>query len=212
MNFVFLLSWVGNTIFLKQTFLVCPYLPQKAHNIEVVIWLELALLILEILTKILLANCLSYYATRDFILFFGMGRMGFMSKTCDLILLYWSFKPLKNCIAWPSHFLWLMMEPTKQEHFTEHVHIALGLKLSNSSQISLSLVKYSVTDKFPRFKEATSSWRSEILDKSPWKYMVFKSFQISKETSIHIILCWIGRETKCNNHETTILLHMYQGE
>ena len=58
----------------------------------------------------LFANCLSCCEMRE--IFFGIGGMDSMSKTRDLIL----FKPLKNCIKWSSHFLWLIIELTKQEH------------------------------------------------------------------------------------------------
>jgi len=54
-------------------------------------------------------------------------------------------------MARSSHLLWLIIEAkaTKQEHFVLHMHIGLGLKFSNSSEIIPSLVKYSVTNNSP---------------------------------------------------------------
>jgi len=40
-----------------------------------------------------------------------------------------------------------VIEWTEQEYFTKHVHMGLGLKLSNSSQMTLNFVKYSITNK-----------------------------------------------------------------
>jgi len=71
---------------LKQTFSVCPCSPQKVHRVEKGVLMEFAQLILEIVTKMLLANCLSCWVTRE--KKFGIGGMSSMSKTCDLILLY----------------------------------------------------------------------------------------------------------------------------
>ena len=66
--------------------------------------------------------------------------------------------------------------------------------------------------KIALFKEATSNCKSKMRDKSPWEYLVFKSFQISRATSIQVILCLMGRETKWINQETTMLLQRNQAE
>jgi len=56
--------------------------------------------------------------------------------------------------------------------------------------------------------EPISCIKSKILERSPKEYRNFKSFQIS--CILAIMLYLISGETKWTNHETTMLLHLFQ--
>jgi len=76
---------------------------------------------------------------------------------------YIGHNSLKNCIAWSSVFLCEIRVTIPHEHLTKQLQIGSSLKLSNSSQLILNLVKNSVTVESPCFGEETSICNSGIL-------------------------------------------------
>ena len=126
------------------------------------------------------------------------------------MLAYCSFKPRKNCMARSSSFLCAMMVKAEQEHLTLQVQTESSLKFSISSQITCSRVKYSVTESAPCFSVEASCWRSEILRRSPYEYLDFRSRHISSALSIQSMLCLMEVATEWTIQDTTILLHRRQ--
>ena len=76
-------------------------------------------------------SCHSCWATYEKI--FGMVGMGSMSNTCDLMLLYCSFKPRRNCIARSSNLRCTMVVRTEHVHLMVQEQVGSGLKFSISS-------------------------------------------------------------------------------
>lgn len=96
-----------------------------------------------------------------------------------------------------------------QVHLVAQTQKEYGLLLSNSSHITRNFVKYYVMEESPCLIATNSRCKSKILGKSPCKYHDFKFFQMSTASSSHKMLCLIEVDTKCTNHETTILLHFF---
>ena len=113
---------------------------------------------------------------------FVIGDICSISITWDLTLSYWSLSPWRNCIAWSSCFLLMMMEGILQVHLAWQVQIGSNKKLSRSSRMMCNSMKYLVTERSPWLKEVMSIYKYEMYERSPWEYCALRS-------SIYQLLC-----------------------
>ena len=132
-----------------------------------------------------------------------------MSNTWDRMLLYCSFNPRKNCMAWSSSLRCAMVVRIEQVHLMVQEQVGSGLKFSISYHMMRNFVKYFVTERVPCFIDDASCWRSEILKRSPYEYRDFRSLQISSTLSIHRMLCLMEIDTEWTIQDTTMLLQRH---
>jgi len=92
----------------------------------------------------------------------GYGRYWIHQQNMRLYIRIRLLRPFRNCIAWSSLFLCAILARTSQEHLVLHTQTRLGRKLSNSSHMVRSLVKYSIIGRSPCSRAATLVFNSEM--------------------------------------------------